>query len=205
MPISPEDIQPAAPAPTPAPAPAPGAEDELSKLLSEDGEVPEEVLRIPAFNALLEGRPPAVFIEQGKAPPEIQTINKYAPDLIRAGFGFYKADSMPVNVMFNGLLISPEELAKADQEGRLADIAAPYLEVKALYDGASLKGASATTPEATAAAPAAPAQPNVAPMPASAQRQLAKARTDVIEPGSPTSGPSPGQGRILNALKKPAV
>jgi hypothetical protein len=60
MPVTPEDIQPVADATAPAPAapdaaPAPaGAQEDLPA----ESSLPEEVLKIPAMAALLNGSPP---------------------------------------------------------------------------------------------------------------------------------------------------
>jgi len=202
--ILPTDIVPATQPVAAAPAPAEEAPDELTSLIGQDGEIPEEVLRIPAFNALLEGKPGAIYAAQGEKSPELETIMKNSKELIKAGFGFYKADSKPVNVMFNALTITPQELAQADSEGRLDEVATPFSEVKASYDQLISEDQAKAGKTAAAAAPTVPG-PSAPPPPASVQNKLATARTDNLTPGAPTSGPSPGQGRILNSLRKPVV
>lgn len=206
--ILPSDIQPAAAAPAPAPIATPAAptegDESLESLIDQDGEIPEEVLRIPAFNALLENKPSAIYIKRGEKAPEAATIVKHAKELVKAGFGFYQAKTAPVNVLFNALAISPEELEAADTEGRLDEVAADFNEVKAAYDQLiSEDQAKAGKGAPAAGAPAAPVQ--IPPPPASVQNKYAEAREANIKPGSPTSGPAPGQGRILNALRKPVV
>ena len=68
----------------------------------------------------------------------------------------------------------------------------------------------------TAGQPISPENPpqGAAPLPASGgaqgapsgvQRALAKARISALQPGAPTSGPSPGAGRLLNSILKPVV
>lgn len=201
--ILPIDVQPAAP--VAAPVAAEPADESLESLIGQDGEIPEEVLRIPAFNALLENKPSAIYIKRGEKSPEAATIVKHAKELVKAGFGFYSAQSSPVNVLFNALAISPEELAKADEEGRLDEVAADFNEVKASYDQLiSEDQAKAGKGKSAEAVPTVPG-PSAPPPPASVQDKYATARADALTPGSPTSGPAPGQGRILNALRKPVV
>lgn len=200
--ILPIDVQPA------APVAAPTDDESLESLIGQDGEVPEEVLRIPAFNAILENKPSAIYIKRGEKSPEAAVIVKHAKELVKAGFGFYAATSSPVNVLFNALAISPEELAKADEEGRLDEVAADFNEVKASYDQLIAEDqakAGKGKPAEEAAAVATVPGPSAPPPPASVQNKYATARTDALTPGSPTSGPAPGQGRILNALRKPVV
>ena len=204
--ILPTDISPAT-APTPAPTATPpdsgGISPELAGLLEQDGDIPDDVLRIPAFNALLEGKPGALYANLDAKSPELATIVKHAPDLIKAGFGFYAADSKPVTVLFNSLALSIEDLAAADAAGRLDEVAAPFDEVKQSYDQLIAEDKATRTAAPAAAAPAAaPTVPGPSPAasPASMQNKIATARTENLTPGSPT-----GQGRILSALKKPVV
>ena len=202
MPINPDDVQPvqpAAPAPEPA-APAPDAGGEP--------EIPEDVLRIPAMNGLLQGKPAAVYAPNDVKDPDITTVLKHGQELINSGFAFYKAKSMPVNVLYNRLFLTDEDLAAADENGTLDSVAEPFDAVRASFDQLrKTKPTEGANPEAAAAA-VAPAAPNVpagpppsgAPAPASVQNKLATARLGNLNPGSPN-----GAGRILSAIQKPVV
>lgn len=107
-----------------------------------------------------------------------------------------------MNVLFNSLFLTHEQLAAADAAGTLDEIAAPYGEVAASYQQLIDEDqAKAGTGKAAPAVPG--AMPT--PPPASVQNKLATARIDSLEPSSPTSGPAPGQGRILNSLRKVVV
>lgn len=197
--ILPTDIAPAAPI-QPAAAPAAPAEQGLDSLIAQDGEVPEEVLRIPAFNALLEGKPGAIYSPNGEKSPDLATIMKHSPELIKAGFGFYKAESMPVNVMFNALKMDLADLALADSEGRLDEVAAPFSEVKASYDQMISEDQAAAKAAPTAPAVPTSAGPLPAPPAASVQNKMATARAGNLSGGSPDR-----QGSILASLKRPVV
>lgn len=198
--ILPTDIAPAAPI-QPAAAPAsPPAEQGLESLIAQDGEVPEEVLRIPAFNALLEGKPGAIYSPNGEKSPDLALILKHSPELIKAGFGFYTAKSKPVNVMFNALKLDFADLAKADSEGRLDEVAAPFSEVKASYDQMISEDQAAAKAAPTAPAVPTSAGPLPAPPAASVQNKMATARAGNLSGGSPDR-----QGSILASLKRPVV
>jgi len=205
--ISPDEIQaaPAASAPAASSAAAPAAK-------SENGahELPDALLKeVPALQLLMQGSPPATIAPKDSKFPELATVGKHLKDLGKAGFGIYQTKDKANVVVFNGLLVTPDEVKAADEAGTLDQIAAPYDQLRGEFAaGAEEAGGTAGTPEAgggvsagvtTAAAsggqPAAPA----------AQRALTSERVSNMQPGSPTSGPAPGQGRILNSLLKPVV
>ena len=187
-------------APASAPAPAPAAPEG-----GDEGSIPEAVLEIPEFSGLLEGKPAAVYVDNGFKSPETDTIMQHTDELAQAGFGFYPGKDGKTNVVFNTQFISPEEIQKADAEGKLRDIATPFAELKASFDSVIGSGTSGAAPsDAAAPAPASsPALP--APAPASVSKKLATQRVNNVAPSSPTSGPVPGQGRILNSILKQPV
>jgi len=194
MPISTDEIQPVAGSTAAAPAPSAPAVPELNP----DATIPDEVLQIPEFRALLEGAPPAVFAPKGDRSPEVDIIEKNVNPLLEAGFGFYRTKDDAGSVLFNTRFVSGDEIKAADEAGKIATIAPPISELRDFF-AKDLQG-----PEATAPA-AAPAQPAVAPASSGVQNRLANARVKNLAPGSPTSGPVPGQGRILNNILKPSV
>lgn len=194
--ITPEDIAPVA---EPATPPAPTAEDNDN----EGGGLPEEVLAQPWMNALLQGKPAAVYVQNESPPPEAQLILDHADALGEAGFRIYPSTTKPVTVFFNALVLPPEELKAADEGGTLDTVAVPFEELQEVFAGARKGVEAAPTDESAASAP-----PNAAPAPASApptNPKLNAARIKNMSPGTPTSGPAPGQGRLLNNILKPVV
>jgi len=205
MPISPEDILPANNAPVAPPAaPEAPTTPEAKPAKSEKGDsvIPEEVLQFPVVRALLKGAPPAVFSPTGDKSPEVAVIGKNYKKLLEAGFGFYRAKDG--TVMFNNMFVSPAEIKLADQEGRLGDFAPPLSELNQTFDQFDQGGAAAAPGAAPAPVSGAAGQPMAAPTP-SVTNRLTTTRAKNATPGSPTSGPNPGAGRILNNILKSAV
>jgi pyruvate dehydrogenase E2 component (dihydrolipoamide acetyltransferase) len=189
---------PAAPAISPAPAPAPTASG------PEQSPLPEEVLQIPAMNALLQGTPPAVSAPVSLKTPEVETLRKNAAALSRVGFGFYRSKDGKQDVMYNTAYLDPGAVRVADQKGQLDTIAPPITDLISHINEA-VKGGAPAAPEA-APAPAAPPAPIIAPGGVSgAEKKLQTARIKNATLGSPTSGPVPGQGRLLNNILKTSV
>lgn len=187
-----DEIEPAAaaaPAPEPAPADA-------------EATIPDEILDIPEFSGLLEGKPAAVYNEVGVADPVGALIIKNMEPLKDAGFGFYGGTDKKTTVIFNTQFISSKEIEQADKDGRLREIAVPLAELRASY--ASILGEGEAAPSATPAMPAM-AGPMAGPAPAGVQNRLGTARLKNLVTGSPTSGPLPGSGRLLNSLQRNVI
>lgn len=204
MPIQPSDVQAANPAATaPATAPATSAPAVGEQPNAETGgEIPQDVLRIPAMYGLLQGKPAAIYSPKNQPDPDITTVLKHGKELISAGFAFYEAKSKPVNVLYNRLFLSDSDLAKADANGQLDKVAEPFADVRASFEALRTKKPPG---EAGSAAPAvsapAPVAVGGAPVPASVQNKLATARINNLTPGDSNTG----QGRILAAIQKPVV
>lgn len=177
---------------------SPGAPPEGSEPTTS---LPDEVLQIPTVYALLHGAPPAVYAPKQQQDPEIQTVVKNQKQLVDAGFGFYPSKDGKLTVLYNGAYVSPDALAKADNEGKLTEVVPSFEEVKAKFASA----VSGTPPES--ALPGAPVTPTAGGPPPSSRTQntLATARVKNLQTGSPTSGPTPGAGRILNNILKTTV
>lgn len=190
------------------PATAPAAPVEPTSPTEPEGEVeiPEEVLRIPTMNGLLQGKPAAVYAPNNKKDPDIDLVLKNGQSLIDAGFAFYQAKSMPVNVLYNRLYLDDAALAQADEAGKLDEVAEPFDDVRASFDSLRKKAPTEGAPAAPQSAAMAPAPvpagppPSGAPAPASVQNKLATARIANLEPDAPN-----GAGRILSAIQKPVV
>lgn len=191
-----------------APPEAPAEEQAASQTAS----LPKELIKIPAIQGLIAGSPPALsaslqdFAKRGEA----KTVADNKDALLKAGMGFYRSLDGQTGVVFNGLYVHPESLKQADQAGQLLQVAPPFDAVDQAVGKSGLAHPAlshpGTPPAAAPTAPvASPPQVSAAPMPASAQRKLATARVLNMQPGSPTSGGSPGAGRLLNAITKPVV
>ncbi len=162
------------------------------------GEFPEALQQIPALVPLFEGKPPATYATQAdQTLPELQAIQPNLKALTDLGFGVFVAPDESVEVLYNSAHIEPSEVQLAFEQNRLDDIAIPFSEL-----------VSSTRPaQAGTAAPAASAASvgggTISPSPV--EEKLATTRIKNIALGSPTSGPSPGSGRILNAIQKQVV
>lgn len=203
MAINLDDVQPAEPAAAPVEPPAPTEPESTGG----EASIPEEVLRIPAMNGLLQGKPAAVYSPTDKkGDPDIETVLKNGQALIDSGFAFYAAKSKPVNVLYNRLFLDDAALEKADAEGNLDSVAEPFDDVRASFDQLRKKAPTDGAPAAPQSAAMAPAPvpagppPSGAPAPASVQNKLATARINNLEPDAPN-----GAGRILSAIQKPVV
>jgi len=198
--LTPEDIVPAASAEETAAAVPPASEP-----ASDSASLPEDVLAIPAMHGLLHGAPPAIYSPNTRRPdPELAVIAKNADPLLNAGFGFYKSKDGKYSVLFNTAYISEEQLKKADEGGHLTQVAAPFDQVKNSYDSAISGPGGGAGDVAAAPVVSAPASAGP-PLPAASQNKITTARLKNLPYGSPTSGPAPGAGRVLNNILKPTV
>lgn len=191
--------------------------------------VPPELMKIPAVQGLLAGTPAAVSanLKAFKGRDEEAAIVKNKDWMLDAGFGFYKSLSGHLGVVYNSMHIHPADLQAADKAGKLGVVAPDFDKVNHELGKA---GVSHPIFQARGRQPQAPAKPHpnvmappqmgsglgaaLTPSPAagkptgplaSIQRQTAGARLKNLQPGAPTSGPSPGSGRLLNSLLKTPV
>ena len=143
--------------------------------------------------------------------PESALIGENQQPLFDAGFGFYAAKDGQTHVMFNTQFIDQAAIEKADAEGALDQVAVPFGELRASFEVAAGRAASEGSAPASEAPPAAapeaggPAQVAPAPPAASLDKKLATARIKNLSGGSPSSGATPGQGRLLSAISAPTV
>jgi hypothetical protein len=195
----PLDIQPAAPAPA-APVEQPPVGD---------------AFQIPAVGALLAGSPPAVSmdIKAMSGTPESRSIAKALPELMQAGLGLYKAKDGKTGVLFNQTRLHPQAVKAADKAGKLSEIAPSFEQVTAKLAELGPEGHPALTAEpptgiAPPPGPESPTPPQLATgmvPPAPVSKTMRSARVNAVQPGSPTSGPKPGAGRVINTLQKRVV
>lgn len=193
---TPPSVTPAEPS-TPAPESKSGPGDEL--------------LQIPAIQAIFAGAPPAVStsLKDFANRPEAKLIGDNREQLQAMGIGFYRSLGGDMGVLFNQLRLNGQDLVKADQEGQLQQIAPPFDTVNQEVAVSGDKHPSLSASAPTGGANATPAAPTPMPapssQPASVQNKTATARIKNIQPGAPTSGPAPGAGRIMNQILKPVV
>lgn len=160
--------------------------------------IPEDVLQIPAVAGILQGAPAAVWTPVGTKTPETLTIIKHQTDLAKAGLALYRSKKEKIDVFYNTAFLVPEFIKKADEKGKLKEVAAPLDEYVSGIN-------QALTGEAPAPGVAPAAPPPTPPPSSKTEQKLATARIKNISPGSPTSGPVPGRGRILNNILEPVI
>lgn len=185
--------------PMEAPEAAPMAPAEPAPEESAQSDLPDDVLKIPAISALMAGSPPATYAAENSKSPELAILEKNIDAMTKAGFGLYRTKDKANFVLFNNLVITPEEVKKADAEGNLDSIAAPFddlnKEMSVGFKGTEAEGEVAPAPAAPAGSPPS----------SSAQKKTQAARLKNVQPGSPTDGPRPGQGRVLNNITKSVI
>jgi hypothetical protein len=206
---------PVSPAPAPQPDPAETASAPEAPAATDSQNLPDELVQIPAMQAVLAGNPAAVSapLAEFSKRPEAKIIIDNKDALVAAGFGLYRSLSGDVGVVFNTLHLHPDELKAADKAGKLQQLAPPFDQVNASVAGAGPDTHPVLNAAEVPTGPKGPPMPNPPQMnsgamnhtPAAVQRTVATARTNNLNPGSPTSGPQPGAGRILNSILKPVV
>lgn len=172
-------------------------------------DLPDDLLQIPAMQAVVAGSPGAfsAVLSQFEKRPEAKIILANKDNLMQAGFGLYRSLDGQTGVVFNQLFLSPDEVKMADQQGQLQIIAPPFDQLNMEVASAGMDNpvlAEGARPEGFAAGAAAPSA-GPPPMAASAQKSVATKRANNLQPGSPTSGPVPGEGRLLNNILKPVI
>lgn len=204
--------------------PKPPAPEETEPETPAEGEgLPDEIIKIPAIQAVIAGSPPAVSmaLKGSEDREERKLVEDHQEALQEAGMGFYRSLSGALGVMFNGLKIHPDDIVAADRAGKLTAIAPdfdklnhevaksgrahPVLSANRPVAALPMPLSAATPPQAASGALPMPSQTNVPPAPASVARRLAAQRVLNLQTGAPTSGPAPGAGRILNRVLTPAV
>lgn len=188
-------------------------EEPVTEAPAAPAELSDELLRIPAFQALIAGAPAAVSANLAalEKKPEAKIIAQSKDSLVGAGIALYRSLDGANGVFFNQLFVSPDEIKAADQDGSLLELAPDFDQVNAEVGksgGANPVLTAGERPSGFKTAPmtnsGTPAQPPVAPPMASEQKAMANARTKNLQPGSPTSG-SAGAGRLLNSILKPVL
>lgn len=180
-----------------------------------DVKLPPELLKIPAMMALMTGKPGAASVnfKTDKSFPLAKKVFEHKDDLLRAGFGLYRALDGDTGVLFNQLYVHPDQVKQADTAGKILEIAPPLRDLNSkvetsghedhpilTHDGVVPTGMATApvpdVPQATAAVP---------PAPAAAIRKALSAKIAGLAPGAPTTGAQPGAGRLVNSLQRPVV
>ena len=206
MPLSLNDVLPTQTETAPSAPPPPPVAD--------GGETVETTfMKFPTLAALLAGTPPAILVKDKDRDryPEIAFADANSDQLQSFGIGFFSPKAGE-SILFNQRVISPDEIekaAKGKKEG-LAELAVPLAVLHAslrtptapIAPGLNV-GALSEPPASQLPSGSLPVLP--APASASTSRKLASARLANVALGSPTSGPAPGQGRVLNNILKPTI
>lgn len=178
----------------------------------DSGGIPDEVLQIPALQALFSGSPAALSASLATFAnrPEGKLIQKNISQLERAGMGRYRGLDGDTGVIFNQAYLSGEEIQAADKAGQLSQIAPAFYAVNSqvAQSGENNPVLNAQPPSGFKTAPVPSAPQSNSPVPpasANTQRQAMAARVMNMKPSSPTSGPKPGAGRLLASILKPVV
>lgn len=208
-------VQPIAPAPAVVPPEVPVQPPVDTETSAEAPKLPDVLLKNPAIQGLLVGKPGAISasITDFAKRPEAKDIIDHKDLLFKAGMGLYRSLDGNTGVIFNRQYVHDDELKQADSAGQLTQLAPPFDEVahkvsKSGFDHPAIDSShkppsgfkSAPMPAVPQMQQAAAAQP-----PASVQNKVATARLANLSPGSPTSGPVPGAGRLLNQVLKPVI
>ena len=195
-------------APTASPAGAPEA--------GTPAPLPPSLLKVPAFQGLLAGAPPALSmkVKGSEDRDEVKMVRKNAEALQEAGMGFYLSLNKEYGVIYNQLRIHPADLVAADKAGKLLVVAPDFDAVnhEVSKSGGNHPAIHATPPVAAIpAAVSAQSPPQMAsgkfspPLPASAARKILQQRIANMQPSAPTGGPMPGAGVIANQVAKPVI
>lgn len=144
---------------------------------------------------LLDGSTPALSldIKATKDTPTGAAIASAMPSLLKAGIGAYRALDGKTGVLFNQQAIHANDIKAADKQGKLLELAPPLDSLQAATEQPS---PSAATPPQSNTGMIPPAPPSKA---------LKSARVNAVKPGSPTSGPKPGAGRLQNMVMQPVI
>jgi len=183
--------------------------------------LPPAVANVPAVKLVSIGAPPAVRVGPGEYYPEIDPVIDHMDTVLSSGLDVYHAMDNSM-VLFNPLFIQEAELQYLDQNGQLQDVVPDYGQVTgnqpqeipddqiaAFVDrgdamAAKLNELSGPGEEEVSVQPA--GQPTPVPQPSPAEQAAVvdnQSRAMRAFGGSPTSGPHPGGGRLLNALLQP--
>jgi len=211
-------VEPLASAPPPPATVEPTQPPASSETADTGEELSPELIKIPAIQAVLAGSPPAVSmqIKGSEDREEVKLVSENKDALLASGMGFYRSLSGEIGVMFNGLKINPQDIQAADKAGKLLSVAPDFdlVNHEVSKSGTNHPVLRAGRPGAQAAVSvyaASPPQsasgqlPLVPPAPASVARKLTAQRVMNLQAGAPTSGASPGAGRLLNSIMKPVV
>ena len=213
-----------APAKTPALAPAPAPTPKTSA----KPELPDIAKKDPLVRSVLLGEVPGILIRPGLYYPKAWDLaEKHSKDLMDLGLDFYFATDEST-IFFNPAQITEPELQAADKGGKLHQILPDYetlsgerpqkpppkvqkqmdqfrQQVYGKPPNVSL--APGQLPPSAPPLPQALAAPQaVGPtLPAKSVNKLMQTRLGGLTKVSPSSGPFPGAGRIVNAMATPAI
>lgn len=174
------------------------------------GNLPDEVLQMPVFQALFAGAPPAVStaLADFQKRPEAKVIAENKEKLLGAGLALYRSLAGDLGVIFNQLYVSPDDIKAADQAGRLQEIAPPFDAVtqqvgQSGLDNPVLQDRPAPGGLATPQVQTPPQSGSLAAPATPAQNRIVQERAKLLNPGTPTQ--RGGTGRLLSSILKPVL
>jgi hypothetical protein len=90
-------------------------------------EIPHQIASDPAIRAILRQELPGVYVEKDAEYPVAEAIDE-DPDVVteQLGLALYRSKDGDRSVLFNPLVVQPEEVKTADKEDRLQDIFPEY-------------------------------------------------------------------------------
>lgn len=158
--------------------------------------LPTEILEMPVFAGILQGAPAALWTNTGDKSVEATTAVKNQKALADTGIFLYRDKPSKLDLIFNAQFISKELIDKAAEKGKLKDVASPLAETVASFNG------TGAAPEAGGGSLPAGGTPGAGGLP---ETPINTQRLSNLQPGSPTSGPSPAAGRVINSIQKPVI
>lgn len=175
------------------------------------GEIPEQVAKNPVVVAVLVGSVPGVYVRPLYYPKAVELAEAHAQDIQDLGLDFYGAQDGGT-VLYNPAQITPEELAAADQQGKLSELLPDYEQLTGESPQKPPKGAKgfeSAGPEQMLSkvqgTPRVASQPPVPKASQALQADLAAARVKNVLPSGPVSGSNPVAGQVSRAAAKTAI
>ena len=209
-------VEPLGAAPAAAPVVEPLTEAPPPPAAPDEGQLTDELLQIPALQALMAGQPAAVstIIKEFSNRPEAAVIVPNKDALAGAGINFYRAMDGKTGVIFNQLYVSGKDIQAADKAGKLQELAPPFDDVNAAVmqagpDNPVLTASGVPGGPGEGEAPQPPQSGSPIPpgggLSAGSEQKITAARLKSMAPSSPSSGAKPGQGRLLNKILQQPV
>jgi hypothetical protein len=150
--------------------------------------IPDQIASDPAIRAVLEQQLPGVYVQEGAEYPIVEEIERSPKSVTDdLGLAFYRSKDETRTAVFNPLVVSPDEVKQADEEGSLDQIFPEYGQVVGSAPGG----------EEAPPMPGAPSMP--APVPAGPPPSPAD-KLRAMTPPTP-----PGASNLIGAMQAPTI